>query len=112
MKRRGLAHGLLAIAAVVALSGCAQLVVAGDGSRHLLGCMAVSLPPVEGDIGADSVRMRTLGLAIVRGDVVGGGSIVLGYSDTTLAAVRNNSLVSKALLLDPQGIDRPPPGKP
>lgn len=106
MNRRGLCAGLTIASA--AFTGCAQLVVNSDGSRHLLGCMAVSLPPVDGDIGADSVRMRTLGLALVHGNVVG-ASIVLGYSDTTLAAVRNNSLVSKTALLEPQG--SPPKGE-
>jgi hypothetical protein len=86
------------------LSGCAQLVVDADGSRHLFGFMSLSLPPITapGEAGADALRMRTLGLAITRGDIAG-GTLVLGYGDTTLAVVRNHSLVPKAALSNPSG---------
>ena len=93
-------HCAVAVASL-ALSGCAQLAVDGDGTRHLWGCMVLSLPPADAEIGGDVVRMRSVGLAVVRGDVVG-ASVTLGYSDTTLAAVRNNRIVSKGALLDPQ----------
>lgn len=63
-------RSLLALA-TLALSGCAQLLADADGNMHLFGFMALPSPPVKCDIGADSLRMRTLGLAITRGDTVG-----------------------------------------
>jgi hypothetical protein len=92
---------------MVALAGCAQLTVDPDGTRHLVGFMALTLPPpaAASGVGADVVRMRTVGLAVTRGAVTG-GSLVLGYSDTTLGVVRNHSVVTQAELLDPMNVPR------
>jgi hypothetical protein len=94
--KRAQTRCLLAIA--LAMSGCAQLVVDRDGNRHLAGFMVLTLPPAQADVGADAVRMRTVGLALTR-DEMGGTSMVLGYGDTTVATLRNDSIVTKDALL-------------
>lgn len=82
------------------LPGCAHVHVGADGQRHIVGFLMLSLPPVVAVPAADSIRARTLGLAITQSPL--GGGLVLGYSDTTLAVVRNHSLVPKAALVDAQ----------
>jgi hypothetical protein len=86
--------------AALLLPGCAHVHVDADGQRHIVGFLVLTLPPVVADPAADSIRARTLGLSITQSPL--GGGVVLGYSDTTLAVVRNHSLVPKAALVDAQ----------
>lgn len=85
-----------ALAALVA-QGCASVTVDADGTRHVTGLVRLTLPPVT-DAGADALRLQALGLCVVSSPVVG-TSLVIGYSDTSLAAIRNHSLVPGAALL-------------
>jgi hypothetical protein len=71
------------------LSGCAHSYVDQHGNRHIVGLVSVTLPPVPDNGTADWVRLRTVGLAINRGSFI--SSLDLGYSDSTLAVIRNNS---------------------
>ena len=89
------------------LTGCAHVHVDADGQRHVIGFLMLSLPPVVAEPAADSIRARTLGLSITQSPL--GGGVVLGYSDTTLAVVRNHSLVLKAALVDAQAAATPEP---
>ncbi len=75
-------------------AGCAHVVVDPDGTRHITGFMVLTLPPEHQDTAADAVRMRTFGLTVTSGPTVG-GQFTLGYSDTIIAAMRNDSLLSK-----------------
>lgn len=79
------------------LAGCAHMVVGPDGTRHITGFMVLTLPPANQDIGADAVRMRSLGLTVTSGHAAG-AQITLGYSDTTIAAMRNDSAISLTAL--------------
>jgi len=88
------------LAGAALLPGCAHVQVDADGQRHIIGFLMLTLPPVVAEPAADSIRARTLGLSITQSPL--GGGIVLGYSDTTLAVVRNHSLVPKAALVDAQ----------
>lgn len=85
------------------LAGCAHVHVDADGQRHIVGFLMLTLPPVVAEPAADSIRARTLGLAITQSPL--GGGVVLGYSDTTLAVVRNHSLVPRAALVDAQATE-------
>ncbi len=90
--------GLIAISPLLSwLAGCAHVVVDPDGTRHIAGFMVLTLPPVRQEIGSDAVRTRSLGLTVTRGHAAG-TQLTLGYSDTTIAAMRNDSAVSRAEL--------------
>jgi hypothetical protein len=104
--RRNQARGMrmrrcLSLIAVTQLSallaGCAHVVVDPDGTRHIAGFMVLTLPPARQDIGADAVRMRSLGLTVTRGHAAG-AQLTLGYSDMTIAAIRNDSAISRPAL--------------
>ncbi len=56
--------------------------------------MALTLEPAHQDIGADAIRARTLGLSVVRGHPAC-AQLALGYSDTTIASMRNDSAISR-----------------
>lgn len=84
------------------LPACAHVHVDADGQRHIVGFLMLTLPPVVAEPAADSIRARTLGLSITQSPL--GGGLVLGYSDTTLATVRNHSRVPKAALVDAQAV--------
>jgi hypothetical protein len=79
------------------LTGCAHVVVDPDGTRHIAGFMALTLAPASQDIGADAVRLRSFGLTIIRGHAAG-AQLTLGYSDTTIAAIKNDSAISRSAL--------------
>jgi hypothetical protein len=90
--------GLIAATQLLALlTGCAHVVVDPDGTRHIAGFMMLTLPPARLNIGADAVRMRSLGLTVTRGHAEG-AQLTLGYSDTTFAAMRNDSAISGSAL--------------
>lgn len=82
---------------VAMLAGCANVSVEPDGTRHVTGFMMLTLPPVHRDIGADVVRMRTFGLTVTS-DPATGAQVTLGYSDTTMATMRNDAVVSRIAL--------------
>lgn len=87
-------HRLLnSIACCLALSGCAHIRTDDDGTQHIVGLVCLTLPPPDSfaERGADTVRIRSLGLTALRSPANGG--VVLGYQETTLITVRNNSLV-------------------
>lgn len=75
-----------------ALAGCAFNYTGADGARRLVGLVHVTLPAdASQSAAAASVRAQTLGLAYTQADV--GHSLSLGYSDTTIAVVRDNTCV-------------------
>lgn len=89
---------LIAIAPLLAwLAGCAHVIVDPDGTRHIAGFMVLTLPPLRQEVGADALRTRSLGITLTRGHAAG-TQLTLGYSDTTIAAMRNDSAVSSAAL--------------
>lgn len=90
--------GGLAIMLLMALQGCAHTYVDADGARHMLGLVYLTLP-TAGPTAGESLRSQSFGLSLSASEA--GSALVLGYSDTTLAFVRNNSLVFSDLLLRP-----------
>lgn len=87
--------GALQLASTVALSGfltgCAYNYVGADGARHVVGLVHVTLPAGGPRATAASLRAQALGLSYTQADV--GTALSLGYSDTTLAYVRDNTCV-------------------
>jgi hypothetical protein len=81
----------------VLLGGCATVTVDHDGTRHVSGFMMLTLQPPNQDVGADVIRMRTVGVTVTNGTTLG-SQVTLGYSDTTIAALRNNAAVSGVAL--------------
>ena len=79
------------------LAGCAHMVVDTDGTRHVTGFVLLTLPPVQQEVGADVVRMRSIGLTVTGGHTAG-SQVTLGYSDTFIAAMRNDSAISRTTL--------------
>lgn len=74
------------------LGGCAHLHVDDQGRRHLVGFVWLTLPAADvGPVGADALRARSVGLAIVRSPA--GSGVTLGYSDQTVTVIRNDALV-------------------
>ncbi|HSW07131.1 hypothetical protein [Aquabacterium sp.] len=99
---------LIAMTPLLALlTGCAHVVVDPDGTRHIAGFMVLTLPPAHQDIGADAVRLRSLGLTVTRGHAAG-AQLTLGYSDTTIAAMRNDSAISRTTLRRVMREEQPP----
>ncbi len=85
------------VAASWLLAGCAHVYVDADGTRHVVGFVDLQLPPATGrPTAAESLRSRSFGVSLTRSDV--GSAVVLGYSDTTLAFVRNHALLPAAAL--------------
>jgi len=90
---------LLAALGAAALGGCAHTYIDSDGNRNVIGWVNLTLPPAApAPRAADWMRVRTLGLVLSRTDI--GSAIELGYADSTLAAIRNDSCVQ---------LDRLPP---
>lgn len=87
----------LVVPVVASLAGCAHVVVDPDGTRHVTGLLMLTLPAAPADVGADVVRMRSFGVTLTHGNAAG-AQFTLGYSDTTFAAIRNDSLVSRTAL--------------
>ena len=88
--------GALQLVRTVALSGfltgCAYNYVGADGARHTVGLVHVTLPAdATGAPAAASLRAQALGLSYTQADV--GHSLSLGYSDITVAYVRDNTCV-------------------
>lgn len=88
--------GALQLVCTVALSGflagCAYNYVGADGARHVVGLVHVTLPADDSSpAAAASLRAQALGLSFTQADV--GNSLSLGYSDTTVAYVRDNTCV-------------------
>jgi hypothetical protein len=79
------------------LAGCAHVVVDSDGTRHLTGFVVMTLPTVLPDVGADAVRMRSIGLTVTGGHAAT-SQVTLGYSDTTIVVMRNDSVISRTAL--------------
>ncbi len=95
---RGRSACLLMLASALC-SGCAHVWVDAAGNRHVLGLVAMTLPPADAaPRGADTLRTRAIGLTLTRSEV--GSALVLGYHDSSLTAVRNHALVPLALLQD------------
>lgn len=88
-------------------AGCAHVAVDPDGTRHITGFMVLTLPPARQEVGADAVRMRSLGLTVTRGHAAG-AQLTLGYSDTTIAAMRNDSAISRTSLRRAVREEQPP----
>ena len=89
-----------------ALSGCSHVHVDAAGQRHIVGFVVLTLPPVDpAALGAETIRSRSIGLAFTRSPV--GDAFVLGYSDASLTAVRNHSLVP-APGASPTALSSPP----
>jgi hypothetical protein len=83
-----------------ALQGCAHIWVDADGTRHVIGLVSLSLlPPSAAPTAGESIRSQSIGLSFSASEA--GSAFVLGYSDTTLAFVRNDSLVFADALLWP-----------
>lgn len=74
------------------LAGCSHLHVDEQGQRHIMGFVWLTLPPAAvAPVGADALRLRSVGLALTRSPA--GGAAVLGYSDATVTVIRNDALV-------------------
>lgn len=79
------------LSVVISLGGCAHVWVDAAGNRHALGLMHVTLPSVQAAFAAETLRVQTLGLTWTHADA--GSAFVLGYGDTTLGFIRNDSCV-------------------
>lgn len=81
----------------ISLSGCAHVTVDADGTRHVTGLVVMTLQPVLPDVGADAVRLRSIGLTVTSGHVAA-SQLTLGYSDMTIAVMRNDAVISRSAL--------------
>jgi hypothetical protein len=81
--------GLPLLALALACTACAHTYIDATGNRHIVGLVNLTLPADSTAAAGDWVRMRTIGLSISRTDIA--SSIDLGYSDNTLAIIRDNS---------------------
>ena len=106
---RRVGAAVAALAAAALLPGCAHVYVDADGARHVIGLVWLKLSPATAEASAgESLRTRSLGLTLTTSEV--GSALTLGYSDATLAFLRNDSVVmASALLLDTEGEAGPAP---
>lgn len=90
---------LLALLGAGTLAGCAHTYIDREGNRNIIGWVNLTLPPAAPEPrAADWMRVRTVGLVLSRTDI--GSALEIGYADSTLAAIRNDSCVQ---------LDRVPP---
>jgi hypothetical protein len=76
----------------IAAQGCAHVSVDEDGTRHVVGLVSLTLPPVDAEgRAAEAFRTRSIGITITKSEIETG--IVVGYSDLTLAFIRDNRVV-------------------
>jgi len=88
------------LATAALLPGCAHVWVDPDGTRRVIGLVNLSLPPQSSSKSAgEAIRSQAIGLSFSASEA--GSAFVFGYSDTTLAFVRNNSFVPADSLLRP-----------
>ena len=87
------------LAGSLMLGGCAHSWIDTSGNRRVMGWVDLTLPPPTTVGGADWTRVRTIGLALSRSE--GGAEITVGYSDNTLAIIRDNSCVAIHPLMFP-----------
>lgn len=99
---QGVLRIIAALCLPVFLHGCAHVYVDADGTRHVLGLVHLELPAEStAKPGGEALRSQSFGLSVTSSAV--GQAVVLGYSDTTLAFVRDNVVVTASgLLLDPK----------
>ncbi|HNA27051.1 MAG TPA: hypothetical protein PLI01_09630 [Nitrospira sp.] len=82
---RGLGCALLVLPAA-----CSYLYVAPDGTRHVVGFVHLEIPPGNpAPWGGESLRVRSLGVSVSSSHE--SHALVLGYSDATHVAVRENA---------------------
>ena len=79
------------------LAGCAHVVVDSDGTRHVTGFVVMTLPPVLPEVGADAIRMRSIGLTVISGHAAA-SQVAAGYSETTIVVMRNDALINRTAL--------------
>lgn len=83
---------VLVLGTLVMLStGCSHFYVDADGRGHVIGLVALTLPAPEGRIGAETLRIHSVGITLTRSPV--GDALVIGYSDNSITAVHDHSLV-------------------
>lgn len=92
---------------LTSLAGCAHVVVDSDGTRHVTGFVVMTLPPVLPDVGADAIRMRSIGLTVSGGHAAA-SQVSLGYSDTTIVVMRNDGVISRTALRHVLGEEQKP----
>lgn len=78
----------------IVLTGCSHVVIDPSGSKHISGFMVLTITPSHQDIAADIVRIRTLGLTVMNSTATG-SQFTIGYSDTVIAAMKNDASVSR-----------------
>ena len=87
----GILYRRVGLALLTFLGGCAHIWIDVEGTRHVVGMMHMTLPPIQRQAAAETLRVRTLGLTWTQADV--GSALVLGYGDTTLGFLRNDVCV-------------------
>jgi hypothetical protein len=96
------------LAAATLLSGCAHVHVDAQGRTHVKGLVWMTLPAPDPQRSAagQALRVRSLGMALTRSDVA--SSLVLGWHDSTLAFLYNDSLVPARWLRAPGTLAQEP----
>lgn len=74
----------------ISCSACAHVYVDEEGKTNVIGFAWVTVTP-SSEYAGQLVRTRTLGVALTRAELE--SAIAVGYQDTTLAYLRNHTLV-------------------
>jgi len=97
VRGRGLVGFATLILAAVTMQGCAHISVDEDGTRHVVGLVSLTLPPVDAQgNAAEGFRTRSFGVTMTRSEIESG--LVVGYSDLTLAFIRDDRVVAGSAL--------------
>lgn len=72
------------------ISGCAHSYIDEQGNRRIIGLVNLAISPATSEpAAADWIRLRQIGISLNRSEFA--SSLDVGYSDNTIAVIRNNS---------------------
>lgn len=86
-------------AVLLLMTACSHMYVSPDGTHHVIGFVHLALPAANPAIpwGGESLRVQSLGITVSSGSE--SRALVIGYSDVTHVAVRDNTCFAPGFTL-------------
>jgi len=90
---------LLECLVVLLTAACSHMYVSPDGTHHVIGFVHLELPAANPAVpwGGESLRVQSLGITMSSGNE--SRALVIGYSDATHVAVRDNTCFAPGFAL-------------
>lgn len=85
--------------ALLLMTACSHMYVSPNGTQHVIGFVHLELPAANPAIpwGGESLRVQSLGITVSSGSE--SRALVIGYSDATHVAVRDNTCFASGFTL-------------